>query len=471
MFDVCIFVSSEDDKYLVYGGIGTYLGVLTRSIRNLYPQTQVYWITKSMQSNDFCEVGKEGVTKIYLSEFGDEKNTTFFQTHKSLKDDKLAKYMGFIHRVEETILKILNENKKKSILLEVGEWEGQAYSLFSLINRLNLLKVTRLHTPLAVCFTQNHLKESGTNYLQMLNEYNQIKKADVISSCTNYMKQRVIQDLLGNSHPLAQKIITLPNPVDISAYRTELYSRKASIDFLQKIRPDSIGTETFNVFVVGSVESRKGVEYVVKAIPRMSEAIAELRVCFLGHHATVEGEWSTANTKLLPKYLYRMIPEKYHQNMIFFNYISHADLPLAIAGGDVFPFLSVGDNFPGSVAEVGLSAKPIIALERGGVKEMLENKEGRCMAYSIGNELETASEKLAQAVETLYHNPTLRKKMGMELRDHFCEKYAPDYLVPVLMNTYWNEFVKIRNKKKAESSLYEIHLPIFSSFAETCPVK
>src|SRR3989344_2949514 len=404
MFDVCIFASSEDDKYLVYGGIGTYLGVLTRSIRQLYPFTQVYWIAKSPKSHDFYEEDQEGVKRIYLSEFGEEKNTSFFQNHPLLREEKAAKYSAFISRVEEKILTILQENEGKAIFLEVGEWEGQAHALFSLVHSANLLKVARLHTPLAVCFSQNHLKDTALNYVQMLNEYKQMRSAHFLSSCTNYMKQKVIHDVLGESHPLAKTIVALPNPIDVSAYRPDRYTRKESVAFLHTLRPFSIDEHTFNVFIIGSVETRKGVELAIQAIPQLSELIPNFRMCFFGHHAKDGEEWSNANTKLHPTQLYGMIPEQYHHHLVFFNYVSHEKLPLAIAAGDVFPILSLGDNFPGVVAEVALSSKAIVALERGGVREMLEDENGNCVALSIGNQLESAPQKLIFAIQTLFLN-------------------------------------------------------------------
>lgn len=54
-FDVCIFVSSEDDKYIVSGGIVTYIGVFTKFIRKLFPSIKVFWISKSHTGKRFIE--------------------------------------------------------------------------------------------------------------------------------------------------------------------------------------------------------------------------------------------------------------------------------------------------------------------------------------------------------------------------------------------------------------------------------
>lgn len=443
MFERCIFVSGEDDQYLVYGGIGTYLGVLTKWIRVLYPSTEVIWIAKSPVAHDICEIDPYGVRRIYLAEFVDRDELPFFEHYSHLRDDRLAKYASFLHRIEEQVAFELDRSPGKTTLLEVGEWEGHTQGLFRCYrNYSSLFKVARLHTPLAVCMEQNHLAQSSLNYLQMLNEFQQIKHADYLSSCTHYMKERVIAKVLGPQHPLSTQIHVHPNPIDIDSYKSSSYSREESLKFLCELRKESVSKETFNIFIVGSVESRKGVEYVIRAIPETVDAVPNARFCFFGHHAHEDSSWENANAKLHPSALYQMLPAHYHPNLTFFNYIPHSQLPLVMAGGDVFPILSVGDNFPGTVAEIALSAKPIVALERGGVKEMLQDAMGVFRGISLGSDLRSASSLLSKALIHLSGSENLRRGIGENLRELVLNKYDPKEVIPNLMDAYWRAFTE-----------------------------
>lgn len=438
MFDRAIFVSGEDDKYQVLGGIGTYLGILTRWIRILYPATEVYWVTKSPTNEDLIETDVHGVTRIYLAEFAALKDLPFIKKHPKLMQERTAKYASFLHRTEEIVVQLLREAQNKNVLLESGEWEGHTHGIFRAFDASNLLKVVRLHTPLAVCMGQNQLLQSGSNYLQMLNEFQQIKHADFISSCTDYMKEKVIQEVLGPEHPLSSKIATLANPIDTTEYACTRFTRDESLHFVNQLRPGSVTDKTFNIFVIGSVESRKGVEYIIDAIPETVQAISEARFCFFGHHAPDDADWSNANTKLSPQSLYAALPKEFHKNLIFYNYVPHSKLPLVLAGGDVFPILSLGDNFPGSVAEIALSSKPIAALERGGVKEMLQDTQGLFRGFSLGSDLGQASKRLANALIQLHANKEMRTELGHTLQQLLMHKYNPETVVPNLMQTYWD---------------------------------
>jgi len=51
-FNTVIFVSSEDDKYIVAGGIGTYIGVLIKAIKRDNKDINIYWISKSPINKD-----------------------------------------------------------------------------------------------------------------------------------------------------------------------------------------------------------------------------------------------------------------------------------------------------------------------------------------------------------------------------------------------------------------------------------
>lgn len=114
------------------------------------------------------------------------------------------------------------------------------------------------------------------------------------------------------------------------------------------------------------------------------------------------------------------IPAKYYKYIVFANYIDHKLLPDIVASGDLFPIMSLGDNFPGTVAEISLAAKPILALKRGGVAEMLTNRKGKFIAYNLGSNLCKASSNLAQGILYLEKNKKKQKKWVFNKGIIFC---------------------------------------------------
>ncbi len=445
MFDCAIFLSSEDDRYLVHGGIGTYIGVLTRWLKRFYPFMKVCWIAKSPTKQDFFQVDKYGVERFYLADQEPGRQMPFVRSYAALLHNQIARQTYFSHRAEEKIIFLLKKYNKKNILLEVGEWEGQANGLFRSYDSSKVLKVARLHTPLAICMQQNQLVQTSANYLQMLNEYQQIKHADLISSCTNYMRSSVCRYMLGKNHFLADKIVVLPNPVDTELFFNSNANRSKALKWLRELNPNSVFTGSFNVFIIGSVEKRKGAEYIIKSIAPIAKEIPQVRFCFFGHYAKNKTEIS-ANTKLSPADLYSLLGHQWRRHLAFFDYLPHRRLPLVISAGDVFPIFSLGDNFPGTVAEIALAGKPIAALKRGGVKEMLSDKNGRFQAFSLGSDPSKGALRLLQAIKLFYKNPSLKINLGLKLRQLIQQKYCPEKVVPLIAETYWQALMAKQQK-------------------------
>lgn len=95
IIDCIIFISAEDNKYNVLGGIGTYLGLLIRETKKLFPEIDVYWITKSSSNKEF-EENNNGATTYYLSETPDYNNRPFYQFIDKWQTDEVVKNYIFI---------------------------------------------------------------------------------------------------------------------------------------------------------------------------------------------------------------------------------------------------------------------------------------------------------------------------------------------------------------------------------------
>ncbi|HBU27571.1 TPA: hypothetical protein DEB00_00450 [Candidatus Uhrbacteria bacterium] len=433
-FDTVIFVSSEDDKKIVSGGIGTYIGVLTRAIKRFYPEVNVYWVAKSPTKKDIEELDEFGVHRYYLAPDLSLQKYPFFRAIKHA-DLGISKSINFQSRIEEKILDILKASLGRT-LIESGEWEGHCAKLFKTLNRKDVLKVTRLHTPLATCVRQNDLEMTPENVHQLLQEYEVIRGADIISACTAHVKRMVARDVLGVHDIQLRSIIVIPNPIDEYEYYPERYTTAQGRRFINwKLKESFFTDETLNIVILGSVESRKGVEFAFRAMPKLFTQVPRARVCFVGHHGE-EGSRLTANTKLKPSELLQMIPRKYRDKVRFTGYVRHTDVPRIIASGDIFPILSLNDNFPGSVAEISLSGKAIVAFKRGGVEEMLTNSRGKFSAYDLGTSIYRLPGRFAQSIADFDADPDMSVRVGTQCRKLILTKYGTQTVLKKMFAKY-----------------------------------
>lgn len=439
VLDAFICVSSEDEKYNVKGGIGTYLGILTKEAKRLCPQMKVYWVSKSHNAFDFSEKDIYGIKRHYLSDTNPYQNRPFNnrlnfnrQESKSVLDQQI-----FLNKANAKLSKILSKLNGKKVAIECGEWEGIAHQLFRTLYDKNIVKATRIHTPLAVTMVSNDLPVSASNQLQLMHEFETLYNADCISSCTKYMKDQVIQHVLGSDCEKSPLIKVIPNPVDANNYKSGVCTRQNSIDKVNTIlKNEFINEDTFNIYVIGSVEIRKGAELVIDAVATVAKKLPNARFCFLGHHGGNDSKNLTANTKLSPDVLLEKIPKEYRHQVAFAGYVDHSELPSIIESGDAFPIMYLGDNFPGTVAEIALMEKPILALARGGVNEMLQNENGEFVAYNLGSSLQAAPSALSAGLVYLYKNAQERKAIGKNLNALVRSKYVPEKIAKDILQFY-----------------------------------
>ncbi len=431
-----IVISSEDDVYRVAGGIGTYLGLLTRTQRNIDPTCEIHWITKSPTSRSFQEKDPAGVFRHYL---GCSQNSRPFARLPWKADENLFSLLSFQRAASDTVYALINKSPQRPTIIEVGDWEGHGAEIFHTLSQHTILKVARLHTPLATCIRQNHLPSSAANSFQLLAEYQTLVGADLLSASTQHVKKMVEQDVFGKRNHQHPPISIFPNPIDTTFFSPQPHKRTRAIQTINRLAGRMFLTpQTTNIFIVGSVERRKGVEVVMKSIPAILQKNPLARICFIGHHGGNAKSHLTANTKMDPRDLYKMIPNTLHHSLFFTGYIDHKQLPTLLQAGDLFPIMSVNDNFPGTVAEISLTAKPIIYYATGGVKEMLQRPNGSPIGYSLGSDTNGLANRLAKAVDHLSNDKDLQQKIGIEQRSLMISKYDPTTITKN-MYTYYHK--------------------------------
>jgi len=159
------------------------------------------------------------------------------------------------------------------------------------------------------------------------------------------------------------------------------------------------------VLYVGRMEHRKGVDLLVASAVRLLETGRSFRVKLIGGDTFQRGV--SYRSQLL-----KMIPEKWRDRFEFVGPVKRDQLIEEYQRATVCVFPSRFENWPNVCLEAMSYGKAIIASERGGMREMLDNGAG----ILVDPENPTA---LDGALERLFDRPDVAQELGQKARERF----------------------------------------------------
>lgn len=414
-----LIVSTEDDIHYVKGGIGTYLGILVTEIHKQRPNIKIVWVSETSGANDFVE-HYGAVKRIFLSR-GD------------------LEFMQFVDRISEALEieleTIVATYSLARVIIEAPEWEGLLSDTFTKLNHPNILKVSRIHSSLAYCAAINKLDISQTEISQITRENIQLEHSDILSAPTNYIINQVTKFAFPTLYRPVQLVI--PNCINVTHFMVQ-NTKRLSCKFFEKLTNLAIEDENFNIFILGSIEIRKGIKIIKTIIPKVLESMPKANFYFVGHYLQENGVILTANRKLTKHEILEGLTYQQRQRVHLAGYIEHACLPEVMAAGDLFVIAYLGDNFPGTVAEIGISTRPMVALMRGGIPEMI-CRNGETLALAVEGQL-TCETEIASRMHTEIlahaHNPTKGMTLAAMLHTHMKQSFSPNKIVREMLTKY-----------------------------------
>ncbi|MFC1928555.1 glycosyltransferase family 4 protein [Chloroflexota bacterium] len=199
---------------------------------------------------------------------------------------------------------------------------------------------------------------------------------------------------------------------------------------LGHFHPDVSPIEEFcdgklNILFVGRLESRKGVNYLLKAYLQVKQEIPDSRLIIVGPGTTLRKRYE------------KWIRRHDLKDVVFIGYVSYAELPRYYKTADVFCSPATGrESFGIVLLEAMAVGKPVVATNIGGYASVVTHGEDGLLVPPKD------SGGLAQALISLMSDETLRQQMGakgiLTSEEYSWEKVARrvfDYYVRVL-----NEF-------------------------------
>ena len=334
-----------------------------------------------------------------------EDGVHVYRIIKKFPFKNLSNYTEYSKSVNDIIRKI-NKNNPINII-ESPEISAEMLE-YQRIRTIPI--ITKLHTPYflirkfnsgAPMFPDNVEKQIFKDEKEV------IINSDKIICCTNLLKNLMKKYY---SKVNNEMIEVIPNPADI----TNFYPRNRKYD--SKI-----------ILYCGSLERRKGIYVLLKAIPIVVETLKDENIIFrfIGKYTNIEKNGRTTKENIM-----KSINKKYHKNIELLGHIENKKLNKYYNDARIGVVPSLFDNLPYVAMEQLLTELPIIASNNTGIIEMIEHKKSGIL-YNP-----TDYNALAKYIIELYNNPEYAKKLGKKGREEILNKFAPDIIAEKMINIY-----------------------------------
>jgi glycogen(starch) synthase len=237
-------------------------------------------------------------------------------------------------------------------------------------------QVIRLYTPHSKFIAEklHNVVPSFDHQFVALLERVAMLQAAVLTSPSNDLAEFVATDL---GIELDQ-IKIIRNPIDTKIFTTE---------GVKALPP----TEKLRVLFVGRLEGRKGITYLIDAIPKIVKVCPNVEFVIIGDDTTT----AKGMTSVLTGLKRSLAASNCAKYVTFIDRISLDELPSYYRSADISIVPSVYDNSPYTCLEAMACGRPVIGTDAGGTKEYIEhNVSGLIIPACDSNAIAEACIKL-----------------------------------------------------------------------------
>lgn len=330
------FVHEEYPEETNFGGIATYQKNMAEELAK--QGNEIFVICRGLkESKKYIENGVN-ITRIFVEQ----------------TQNQIWNYEEY-RRLVAKELKELQDNNKIDII-EVPDW-GAETIFFEKYRKVPI--VVRLHTPLKVWLKYNKNNFGKVTHKMLKWENYMIKHADLVTCCSEALKDIIIKDFKMSPN----NIFVTPNPANIKNFYYDKNIKKKD-----------------ELLFVGSLEERKGVIVLAKALNIVFKEYPNLKIKFIGKD-------TTRNSKNIStiEFIKEIVDTKYQDNLIFVGQIPNYDLNLYFNQAKVGIFPSLFDNFPYVILESMITGIHIVGSKNSGMVEMLNDDTS---IYNTGDHLD-----------------------------------------------------------------------------------
>ncbi len=186
--------------------------------------------------------------------------------------------------------------------------------------------------------------------------------------------------------------------------------------------------DTINVLFVGRINQRKGVDYLIDAIPKVLQNVKNIRFLLVG----------SGNTIFYKKRARELGIEQY---INFVGHISHEDVSKYYASADIFILPSLYEGMPFVVLEAMAAGKPVISTNIAGIPDIINNGH---TGFLIEPKNVNA---IAKYITMLAKNEKLRKNVGNNGKENIKKFFNIENVSKRLLSVF-EQTIMLHNKKK-----------------------
>ncbi len=440
---ICL-ISREYPPDTGWGGIGAYTFQHAQALKNLGHDVEVISLTKEDAREDSSAdpSADASLVPVHRAAWGNllqELSTVWISvpySHFVLKS-ALALWRKFleIHSV------------KPFDLVEAPEHLAEA--LFPAITRVCPL-VVRLHTPHSKFIREKyHNLNAGFDHrLVSILERMAMIEADLLSSPSIDLASYVASDT--GVEPAEIRIVR--NPVD-----TKRFCPAGAKAVSNENGP--------LIFFAGRLEERKGIHYLVDAIPQVLAKVPAAKFVIVG----ADTKTGPGKTSVLAELHRRLSVSGCAASVQFVNHVPLAEMPSYYRSADICVVPSLYENAPYTVLEAQSTGKPVIGTSAGGSPEYVAHDETGLVVPPRD------SNALAEAIIDLALNKEKREAMAKRARERSLTHFDREIIAQHAIASY--EFAieqynaKARNalfKKRAEQSLKDFVEVLYAYHESLC---
>lgn len=418
---ICL-ISREYPPDTGWGGIGAYTFQHAQALKNLGHDVEVISLTKEDARADSSsdQIADPSLVPVHRAVWGNllqELSTVWISvpyTHFVLKS-ALALWRKFleVHSV------------RPFDLVEAPEHLAEA--LFPAITRVCPL-VIRLHTPHSKFIREKyHNLNAGFDHrLVSILERMAMIEADLLSSPSIDLASYVASDT--GVEPAEIRIVR--NPVD-----TKRFCPNGP-----KALSNSDGPL---IFFAGRLEERKGVHYLIDAVPAVLAKVPNAKFVIVG----ADTKTGPGKTSVLAELHRRLAASGCAQAVQFVNHVPLAEMPNYYRSADICVVPSLYENAPYTVLEAQSTGKPVIGTSAGGSPEYVAHDETGLVVPPRD------SHALAEAIVDLSLNKDKREAMAKRARERSLSQFDREIIAQHAIASY--EFAIEQYKSEKPNALFK----------------
>ncbi|HEY9870018.1 MAG TPA: glycosyltransferase family 4 protein [Candidatus Obscuribacterales bacterium] len=377
---ICL-ISREFPPDTGWGGIATFVHDLALGLHEIGHQVEVIALAADERE---ASVVYEGITVHRVA-----------WTGLLAERQRLLTAMPYSHN----ILKQITSLWRKFLAIHT-EWpfdvveapEMFAEGLFVATSRVAPL-VVRLYTPHFKFIDErlHNITEAFDHQFIALLERLTMLTADVVTSPSEDLADYICRDM---NYP-RQNIPIVRDPVNTG---------KFGPDGPRALNADG----NLTVLFAGRLEARKGVYYLMEAIPKVVSVFPRVRFVLIGRDTN-----TAARRKSVLAELRRMLRKSGCTDKVtFIPGVPNSEMPSYYRSADICVLPSLYDNAPFTCIEALSTGKPVIGTTAGGMKEyIVHGQSGLVVPPADAN-------ALAQALLELLTDDEKRRRMGEFAREH-----------------------------------------------------